>query len=165
MATRNKPIGFLSQKQEAWIGDRYKLYSKNGKNFQLYDLTKDHAEKTDLSNQFPEVKERMMDELNAWKKTVMVDMDQCEPYGLSYRMMFELQEEFPEDYPRIIHFVAENGKGANKLRIDIDAWLETLPTDRRTVAHEIIGNYAKVLHRKVSEQYYFTIPAIPAIQP
>ncbi len=78
VAVRNKPIGFLSQKQEAWIGDQYKIYSKNGKNFQLYDLTKDYAEKTDLSEQFPEVKERMLDELNAWKKTVMVDMDQCE---------------------------------------------------------------------------------------
>ena len=79
VATRNKPIGFLSQSQEAWIGERYKIYSKKGKTFQLYDLTQDRAEKTDLSDEFPEVKARMLNELNAWKKTVMADKAQCEP--------------------------------------------------------------------------------------
>ncbi len=81
-----------------------------------------------------------------------------DPYGLSYRMMLELRKEFPEEYPEIIRFVAENGKGARKLRIDIDAWIGSLPMDRQPVALKIIKGYAKALNRKVSDQYYFTIP-------
>lgn len=81
-----------------------------------------------------------------------------DPYALSYRMMCELQEAFPEQYPSIIQYVAENGKGAGKLRIDIDAWLQTLPHGRREEALRIIAPYTKVLQRRASEQYYFTIP-------
>jgi len=75
---RNKGIGFLSQKQQSWMGEKYKIYSKNGKNFQLYDLSEDRGEKTDLSDAFPEVKAKMLQELAAWKEKVYVDLSQCE---------------------------------------------------------------------------------------
>ena len=81
-----------------------------------------------------------------------------DPYGLSYRMMLELQREFPREYPALIQFTAKNGKGSERLHIDIDAWLQTLPAARRAVALDIVSNYAKVLHRNASKQYYFAVP-------
>jgi len=80
------------------------------------------------------------------------------PYGLSYRMMLELQQEFPDEYPAIIHFTAENGNGAGRRHIDIDAWLATLPPARRAAALDIISGYSKVLRKATSEQYYFSTP-------
>ena len=77
VSNRNKPIGFLSQNQHAWIGEQYKIYSKNGKNFQLYNLVKDRAESRDLSAEFPEIKARMIKELTDWKVGVMADMSKC----------------------------------------------------------------------------------------
>ncbi len=82
-----------------------------------------------------------------------------EPYGLSYRMMRELQQEFPDEYSSIIRFTAENGGGAGRRHIDIDAWLATLPPDRCDVALEIISGYVDVLRKETSEQYYFSPPA------
>jgi len=82
-----------------------------------------------------------------------------EPYALSYRMMLELQEEFPAEYPSLIRFVAENGTGPERLHIDIDAWLETLPLEHQALALDIISTYTEGLERSVSEQYYFTTPA------
>lgn len=79
------------------------------------------------------------------------------PYALSYRMMRDLQREFPAEYPSIIRFTAPNGT-AGRRHIDIDAWLRTLPADRRAVALGIISDYTKVLHHKASAQYYFAIP-------
>jgi hypothetical protein len=81
-----------------------------------------------------------------------------EPYGLSYRMMLELRKELPVEYPSIIRFTAVNGKGPKELRIEIDAWLETLSDDGRETALEIIAAYSKILKKEASEQYYFTIP-------
>ena len=91
-----------------------------------------------------------------WKRHFM--RTRREPYGLSYRMMMELQQELPNGYATIIHFVAENGKGPDKLRIDIDAWLDSLPEDRRMLAYEIISSYVKTLEKEISDQYYFTVP-------
>jgi hypothetical protein len=82
-----------------------------------------------------------------------------DPYALSYRMMQELQEEFPQEYSTLIQFVAENGHGPDKLRIDIDAWLQTLAEDQRAVAFEIIAPYVTVLKHRTSDRYYFTAPA------
>ncbi len=80
------------------------------------------------------------------------------PYALSYRMMRDLQHEFPAEYPSIIRFTAENGDGAGRLHINIDAWLQTLPPNRRAVALSIISQYTQVLHHNASTQYYFAIP-------
>ena len=82
-----------------------------------------------------------------------------EPYGLSYRMMLELQQKFPDEYPSIIRFTAENGKGTDRMHIDIDAWLATLPPARRDTALDIIFEYSKVLRKAASEQYYFSMPS------
>ncbi len=82
-----------------------------------------------------------------------------EPYGLSYRMMLELQEEFPEEYPLIIRYTAENESGTGQQHIDIDAWLATLPSARRDIALDIILGYSKVLEAATSKQYYFSRPS------
>jgi hypothetical protein len=81
-----------------------------------------------------------------------------EPYALSYRMMQELQQEFPDEYPTLVQYVATNGKGKDRLRIDIDEWLGILPDDRYDTALDIISNYSKTLEKKTTEQYYFTVP-------
>jgi hypothetical protein len=81
-----------------------------------------------------------------------------EPYGLSYRMMLELKENLPAEYPNIIQHLATNGKGPDKLRIDIDGWLETLTEEQQQLALNVIGDYAAQLKKQASEQYYFTVP-------
>lgn len=80
-------------------------------------------------------------------------------YGLSYRMMIELQEEFPDEYPAIIRFTADNGEPAGRRHIDIDAWIATLPPARRYVALDIISGYQEILLKNASAQYYFKAPA------
>ncbi|MCF7816999.1 MAG: hypothetical protein K9M54_03865 [Kiritimatiellales bacterium] len=92
-----------------------------------------------------------------WKRHFM--RTRREPYALSYRMMLELQQALPDAYPALIRFTAENGKGPDKRRIDIDAWLATLSEVQRDAALDIISAYADVLRKQVSAQYYFTVPA------
>ena len=65
---RSFPMGFQSAKQLAWVGQRYKLYSKNGgKDFELYDLLNDPAESKDLAKDHPDVVKRMTGELERWR--------------------------------------------------------------------------------------------------
>ena len=83
-----------------------------------------------------------------------------EPYGLSFRMMRELQTAFPEEYPAIIRFTMLADEEAGRQQIDINAWLDSLPAARRDEAVGIIGEYAPALLRKESSQYYFTAPQV-----
>lgn len=92
-----------------------------------------------------------------WKRHF--EQTRREPYGLSYRMMLELQEAFPDEYPSIIRYTAENGGGKARLHLDIDAWLATLPPDRRRIAWDIVNGYADGLQRRTSAQYHFSPPS------
>jgi arylsulfatase A-like enzyme len=65
--SRNKPIGFQSRNQQAFIDDRYKIYSSDrGESFELYDIINDPEETSDLSLQFPEIKDTLINQLNIW---------------------------------------------------------------------------------------------------
>ena len=87
------------------------------------------------------------------------------PYALSYRMMRELQHEFPSEFPSIIHFTAPScHNNTEHLYIDINAWLKTLSPTHRTTALAIIAPYTKVLLRESSTQYHFTIPKEEPLQ-
>jgi arylsulfatase A-like enzyme len=64
---RNKPIGFQSEKQQSWVEDRYKLYSRDsGKSFELYDLQTDPQESRDLAAAEPERVKAMSRQLAEW---------------------------------------------------------------------------------------------------
>ena len=76
-------IGFESQDQLVWLGDRYKLIygvrrwqSKFGQSketdieFELYDIVNYPGETTDLSTQHPEITKRMAQELWRWRASV-----------------------------------------------------------------------------------------------
>jgi hypothetical protein len=80
-----------------------------------------------------------------------------DPYALSYRMMHELQTQFPAEYPRIVQHIGlgENGH----LRVDIDGWLCTLSASQRTQALKIITPYIKLLIHHTGVGYNFTVPA------
>ena len=80
-----------------------------------------------------------------------------DPYGLSYRMMRDLQSEFPERYRGMVQFVVGNGSGWQ--HIAIDAWLDTLSLEEQARALGIIQPHVKVLRHRVSEQYGFAVPA------
>jgi arylsulfatase A-like enzyme len=69
MAKRDRPIGFESKGQTAWIGDRYKLYSsgKTKGGHQLFDLVADPSEKQDLAKRQPGLAKRFVGELAAWR--------------------------------------------------------------------------------------------------
>ena len=67
---RPKPIGFQSKDQLAFIGHNYKIYSGDkGNTFQLYNLHKDPKEELDLSATFPDLKNKMVNQLNEWVKS------------------------------------------------------------------------------------------------
>ena len=73
--TRDAPIGFLNKdgNEAVWMEDRYKLIAGR-KGVQLYDITADPAEKTDLAAKLPEVTARMQAALTAWKDGVMKEL-------------------------------------------------------------------------------------------
>lgn len=77
---RKKPIGFQSDKQQAWITEQYKLYTPDaGKNWELYDLLNDPAEKENLSKKFPQKVNSLKQSLEAWIKSCKKS-DQGEDY-------------------------------------------------------------------------------------
>lgn len=81
---RKTPIGFRSplpnrlNKQEvqdaeqlAFIGNRYKILSiDNGVSFQLYDLIEDQSESTDISIEFPKIKQKLLNQFNNWSDSI-----------------------------------------------------------------------------------------------
>lgn len=92
-----------------------------------------------------------------WKRYFM--KSRREPYALSYRMMMELQKAFPEQYPDIMHYtIAHNAKSGPWLQIDIDRWIDSLPSNRRDEARWIIEGYAPELLRHTGKVYGFAEP-------
>ena len=55
---------------QAWNDNRYKLVKPASGNHELYDLTVDPSEKTDLAAKYPEIVNRMKSELENWKQSV-----------------------------------------------------------------------------------------------
>jgi len=81
MKERPKPMGFwqyagrmpainTNSGPSAWSDNRYKLI-KRGLNYELYDLTADLSETTDLAARHPEIVTRMKAELEAWQQSVV----------------------------------------------------------------------------------------------
>ncbi|MEM7395971.1 MAG: sulfatase-like hydrolase/transferase, partial [Verrucomicrobiota bacterium] len=77
-AKREGGIGFIHNSSKAWVEHQYKIYTKNGKTFQLFDLFADPSEKNDLSQKLPEVKARLMKDFEAWYPGVMDDLAEIE---------------------------------------------------------------------------------------
>lgn len=83
-----------------------------------------------------------------------------DPYALSYRMMSELRDAFPNHYPLLVHCTAPNGNGsAQWQRIDIDQWIGLLPDERHEEALDLIEPYVKVLRKNTGKLYDFTVPS------
>lgn len=75
-AVREKPIGFQSQKQWAWMTHRYKLYSPDeGRSVQLYDLLQDPSETHDISFEKPNLTRELNDDLLDWISNVRRNND------------------------------------------------------------------------------------------
>ena len=77
MKERPRPIGFwhpdgnkVMGELAAWNDNRYKLLTLPGKRSELYDLTVDPGEKTDIAAQHPELVARMKAELETWQQSV-----------------------------------------------------------------------------------------------
>ena len=86
MTQRPTPIGFwhhgetgLEDGPAAWSDNQYKLHRRAPDKYELYDLTDDLSEKTDLADKLPEVVTRMRAGLEAWLKSVYQSRD-----GLDY---------------------------------------------------------------------------------
>ena len=81
---RGKPIAFYFRDAVALSADRYKLIASEqtsgkraggavdftGKKFELYDLTNDPGETTDLADQYPDIVDSMKAELRRWVDSV-----------------------------------------------------------------------------------------------
>jgi len=64
---RSSSIGFQSGGQQALISGQYKIYSSDkGQTFALYDIVSDPGESKDLSLDFPEIKDTLINQLNNW---------------------------------------------------------------------------------------------------
>jgi len=77
MKQRPRPIGFFHHGQTsledgyvAWNDNQYKLHRRGADKYELYDLTNDLSETTDLADKLPEVTARMKKEMQAWLKSV-----------------------------------------------------------------------------------------------
>ena len=80
MKERPQPLGFwqsnsgdhptLNGGPSAWSDNRYKLV-KTPKQFELYDITADIAETTDIAAEHADVVARMKGELEAWQQSVL----------------------------------------------------------------------------------------------
>ena len=79
VAERNLMFSF--REQVAVINGRYKLYSQDkGISFKLFDLLQDPGETTDISAQYPSLKESLIGDWVDWDKSVMSSMN-----GSDYR--------------------------------------------------------------------------------
>lgn len=71
---RGSPIGFQSRKQQSWIDGSFKLYTADaGKTWELYDLSTDRGETTDLSQSQPERVQAMQAALRQWLASCKAD--------------------------------------------------------------------------------------------
>ena len=55
----------------AWSDNQYKLVKLKRGKYELYDLTVDRAEQTDLAVRHPEIVQRMKAELETWQQSVL----------------------------------------------------------------------------------------------
>ena len=67
-AERGQGIGFQSRGQATWVEDRYKLVIQRNK-VMLFDIAKDRTESTDIAQESPTIKARMMAQLRAWQES------------------------------------------------------------------------------------------------
>lgn len=66
--TGRQPIGFESQRQLAFMDNRYKLYSSDaGQTFALFDLFEDPGESRDIAGQHAERVTEMARQLERWR--------------------------------------------------------------------------------------------------
>ena len=85
---RSAPIGFASREQYAYNGTRYKFVEG-----QLYDMIEDPYETNDLSQQYPDIAEKYLEELLNWYESCRNSFEGSE-YG---SMSFErVKQTFPE---------------------------------------------------------------------
>jgi hypothetical protein len=70
--SRDKPIPFRMNDKRAWIDNNYKIVTEDLKNneFELYDLSKDPSETTNIILEKPEIAKKMIQEFTAWNKSV-----------------------------------------------------------------------------------------------
>ncbi len=69
-SSRTAPIGFQSAKQIAWHSGHFKLYSGDqGKNWELYDLSTDPSETTNLAAARPELVKELKEQVTAWQRS------------------------------------------------------------------------------------------------
>jgi len=82
MRERPRPIGFWQYDDtrhtmdtdsgpSAWSGNRFKLVKSAPNRWELYDLTNDPSERTDLAATHPEIVVRMKAELENWQQSVL----------------------------------------------------------------------------------------------
>jgi len=72
MEERPSPIGFWARGFGlAWNDNRYKLIQNGRDKWDLYDMTVDISEKTDLAAEHPEIVNRMKAELENWRQSVL----------------------------------------------------------------------------------------------
>ncbi|MBK1790800.1 sulfatase-like hydrolase/transferase [Persicirhabdus sediminis] len=127
LAARTKPIGFDFRNQLSWVEQQYKLIQPAADaDYELYDVSADPNEITDLSDLMPERVESMKASLVAWKQAIDED------YGYSNGIVFEPNE--PEVDPLLdsdwdgIADIYETGTGSYLSQLDTGtgpAWVDS----------------------------------------
>ncbi len=70
MKKRPVPIGFESRDQQAFMNNRYKIYSGDkGAHFELYDIVNDPEERDDIAGKHPEIVEELKSQLSGWRQS------------------------------------------------------------------------------------------------
>jgi len=77
---RVSPMGFRYKKQISWIGQKYKIISKdNGQSYELYDIIEDEEEQHNLASSQAQILEEMKRDLGNW----LVSLENSEK-GIDY---------------------------------------------------------------------------------
>jgi arylsulfatase A-like enzyme len=86
---RSKPLGFASRGQYAYNGNKYKLYGSD----QLYDMTEDPYETTNIAKEHPEIVEEYLEGLTNWYESCRNSFEGGE-YGTE--SLDKVKQRFPD---------------------------------------------------------------------
>lgn len=67
---RMRPIGFRSRDQVAFVTQRFKIYRKGNRPWELYDLIDDPGETSDLSEDNPDQLDSIVEQFEMWQASV-----------------------------------------------------------------------------------------------
>ena len=85
--TRTNAIGFLFDDDRSWVTQQYKLISlDDGSSYKLFDLLSDTNEAYNIAGSYPDIRDRLILELETWMAAVGDDAEYVPPLSVTNRV-------------------------------------------------------------------------------